>query len=166
MLKIVNFSSQKQQEQQEQQDWTEVLTQLFGRAPLPASLRDWLDLEFAQDITYELLAASPPKRFCFHGRDEVEEYLSIASASYQILTPSPLTIIPLEDQLIVKGEEVAVLTMRRQLVSASWIAVITLAHQQIQRVTVSIHDWLLLTESHVLHQLPFKGAPAGASTAS
>ena len=71
-------------------------------------------------------------------------YLEVVEYTYEILEPGPLRITQSNDQVRVRGDEVAYLFRQKQVVRSEWLAVMEMAGHRIAMLSMTIYRWTIL----------------------
>jgi hypothetical protein len=83
-------------------------------------------------------------RSSLRGRTQVEDYLAILRATYQVQEAMPPTLVEIEGKVIVMGSERAWLVRNAQSVKADWTAIFELHEGRIHSVSMIVYRWTIL----------------------
>ena len=109
----------------------------------------------SENITYDLLIAqSKTVSQSFRGRPAVLAYLSLVSATYEILDAERRHYFSSGEKVVAIGSELAWLVRLDQVVHAEWNAVFEIEKGEISKVAMSVYRWSVLSSGAKLRPAP------------
>lgn len=109
----------------------------------------------SEDITYDLLIAqSRALSQTFRGRSAVLTYLSLVSATYEVLEAERKRYFCSGEKVVTIGSELAWLVRLDQVVHAEWNAVFEIEKGEISKVAMSVYRWNVLSADAKLRSVP------------